>query len=214
MLRISFLIMAIIFTNEINAKFYYSSLKYDNVFINDSLKITKKSSNESDCEENIYLKQKENKKNYTYQSKNLIITSNNYQISNNKHDIEMKAGKMIVLKSYTTILKGNKYLATIKPCEDECNMAISYIPYFTPNNDGHNDYWNISKLKNEFQSIINIQIYDRYGKLLEVISSKDKGWNGTYNSKKLPSTDYWFKLLYNDCNGNLKEYISHFALRR
>ena len=39
------------------------------------------------------------------------------------------------------------------------------------------------------------------------------GWDGTFNGNPLPSTDYWFKLIYTKDNVT-KEFSSHFALKR
>ena len=64
-----------------------------------------------------------------------------------------------------------------------------YIPkYFTPNNDGHHDVWNVIDNTNTIETIT---IYNRYGKLLKSLSSNTLGWNGTFNGKLLNSDDYW-----------------------
>ncbi|MFD2908299.1 T9SS type B sorting domain-containing protein [Flavobacterium ardleyense] len=89
-------------------------------------------------------------------------------------------------------------------------QTITYPNYFTPNADGFNDYWNIN-LPTQYEG--KISIYDRYGKLLTKISSQEQGWNGTYNGKSLPSTDYWFRVEYIE-NNQKKEFKSHFSLIR
>ena len=43
-----------------------------------------------------------------------------------------------------------------------------------------------------------IYIFDRYGKLIKQISPAGEGWDGTYNGQRMPTTDYWFLLEYND----------------
>lgn len=75
---------------------------------------------------------------------------------------------------------------------------IDYPKFFTPNTDGINDTWNIPDIKQQEDAIIHI--YDRYGMLLKKISPASSGWDGIYNGKPVPSTDYWFKvtLLFND----------------
>ena len=88
--------------------------------------------------------------------------------------------------------------------------TISYPSFFTPNNDGYNDYWNIN-VPNEYQGLISI--FDRYGKLLKQISSQGEGWDGIFNGNLLPSTDYWFKIEYYE-NNMKKEFKSHFSLKR
>ncbi|MFM2265556.1 MAG: hypothetical protein RLZ77_976, partial [Bacteroidota bacterium] len=86
-----------------------------------------------------------------------------------------------------------------------------YPYFFTPNQDGFNDTWNVIGL--EDQESAKVFIFDRYGKLLKQISPQGKGWDGTYNNNQMPSTDYWFTLEYNE-NGNQKKFGSHFSLKR
>lgn len=94
--------------------------------------------------------------------------------------------------------------------QTEMIQTITYNNYFTPNNDGYNDTWNIY-LPESYEGVI--YIYDRYGKLLKQISPYDEGWDGTYNGNLLPSTDYWFKVEYLE-NNQKKEFKSHFSLKR
>jgi len=90
--------------------------------------------------------------------------------------------------------------------------VISYPKFFTPNNDGYNDTWNIGDLSGQPYSYI--YIYDRNGKLLKKIMPHDNGWDGLYNGHELPSDDYWFSVFYKDENSNDKEFRSHFAMKR
>ncbi|NGZ90843.1 T9SS type B sorting domain-containing protein, partial [Psychroflexus maritimus] len=90
---------------------------------------------------------------------------------------------------------------------------IDYPKFFTPNEDGFNDSWNIIGLAN--QSNAKIYIFDRYGKLLKQLSPSSEGWDGTYNGKPMPSNDYWFKVEYTDPRtGNRKTFKSNFTLKR
>ncbi|EIA08995.1 T9SS type B sorting domain-containing protein [Flavobacterium frigoris] len=90
-------------------------------------------------------------------------------------------------------------------------LVIGYPKFFTPNNDGYNDYWNVFTLVDKLGS--KIQIFDRYGKLLKEISPNSSGWNGTYNGRPLPATDYWFVVDYPE-DGVIKKFRSHFSLKR
>lgn len=65
--------------------------------------------------------------------------------------------------------------------------------YFTPNNDSINDHWVVPDPMN---TIKNISIYNRYGKLLSVIDNITEGWDGTYMNGKLPADDYWYIIAY------------------
>ena len=92
-------------------------------------------------------------------------------------------------------------------------LVIDYPKFFTPNQDGYNDTWNITALENQPNS--KIYIFDRYGKFIKQISTSGIGWDGTYNGAQMPSTDYWFKLEYTDLDtGNLKIFKAHFSLKR
>lgn len=90
-------------------------------------------------------------------------------------------------------------------------LVIGYPKFFTPNNDGFNDNWNIFTLVDQLGS--KIQIFDRYGKFLKEIGPDGTGWNGTYNGYPLPSTDYWFVVDYPE-DGIIKQFRSHFSLKR
>lgn len=89
---------------------------------------------------------------------------------------------------------------------------IDYPKYFTPNGDGYHDTWNISSLKS--QANAKIYIFDRYGKLLKMISPASRGWDGTFNGKPMPASDYWFLIEYLDSGKAAKHFRAHFTLKR
>ena len=90
---------------------------------------------------------------------------------------------------------------------------IDFPKYFTPNGDGFHDSWNISSISNQINA--KIQIFDRYGKFLKEIRPSGEGWDGTYNGAKLPSSDYWFVLSYNEpVTGEPTLLNAHFSLKR
>jgi len=101
-----------------------------------------------------------------------------------------------------------------EPCEaSKVITVMDYPKFFTPNNDGYNDTWNIWSLKN--QPDTKIYIFDRFGKLIKQLSPAGAGWDGTFNGQPLPSTDYWFKADYIDPKTGLnKEVTGHFSLKR
>jgi gliding motility-associated-like protein len=86
--------------------------------------------------------------------------------------------------------------------------VLDYPRFFTPNNDGRNDTWEIKNLNLLPKSTI--AIVDRYGKLLKQLDSNSSGWNGIYNEKELPADDYWFILTFEDG----KIIRGHFSLKR
>lgn len=97
----------------------------------------------------------------------------------------------------------------------ETITVVGFPSFFTPNGDGTNDYWHILGVSNLEDPMV--YVYDRYGKLLKQLDDSTLGWDGTFNGKELPSTDYWFKLTYTDTEGQRIEakYINnHFSLKR
>ncbi len=87
--------------------------------------------------------------------------------------------------------------------------VVAYPKYFTPNNDGINDTWNIK----DVGATAAISIFDRYGKLIKQISPLGTGWDGTYNGRELPSDDYWFSIDFIE-KGIARTFKAHFALKR
>ncbi len=90
--------------------------------------------------------------------------------------------------------------------------VVKYPNFFTPNNDGYNDTWNIWDLRQDYSDAI-ISIFDRYGKLIKQISPIGSGWDGTYNNEELPSTDYWFTVDFT-YYGDKKQFKANFSLKR
>ncbi|MGB5417869.1 T9SS type B sorting domain-containing protein [Algibacter sp.] len=88
---------------------------------------------------------------------------------------------------------------------------IDYMKFFTPNNDGYNDFWQIIGI--EALKEPEIFIHDRYGKMLKHLDPKGYGWNGVYNGKRLPQSDYWFKVIFKDDNDIVREFKAHFTLK-
>ncbi|WP_333877304.1 choice-of-anchor L domain-containing protein [Flavobacterium sp.] len=91
-------------------------------------------------------------------------------------------------------------------------IVLNYPKFFTPNNDGYHDTWNIWDLFNQPSAVITI--FDRYGKVLQQIKPNTAGWDGTYNGRLMPSDDYWFSVNYTDENQVAQEFRSHFAMKR
>lgn len=89
--------------------------------------------------------------------------------------------------------------------------AIDYPMFFTPNGDGYHDTWNIHGI--EAIPSAKIYIFDRHGKLLKQLSPTGPDWDGTFNGNPMPSSDYWFRVIYTE-GGVEKEYKGHFTLKR
>lgn len=88
------------------------------------------------------------------------------------------------------------------------NVYILNAPkYFTPNGDGFHDTWSIKY--SETEETLDIKIYDRYGKLLKTLD-KNTSWDGSYDGRNMPTSDYWFVVTRTDG----KNYTGHFTLKR
>lgn len=115
--------------------------------------------------------------------------------------------------NYFSNIQGGLYTVFVRD-KDGCGQdseevtVIDYPKFFTPNNDGYNDFWQIKGIVNFSNS--ETLIFDRYGKLLARISSNDLGWNGLYNGKQMMSNDYWFRTDL----GNGQTFSGHFSLKR
>lgn len=94
--------------------------------------------------------------------------------------------------------------------EKEFNL-LQIPKYFTPNNDGFNDYWNIQGIKPSSPNANSIiYIFDRFGKLIKQISPISQGWDSSFNGKLMPADDYWYYIQLADG----RSARGHFALKR
>ena len=92
-------------------------------------------------------------------------------------------------------------------------FVLGFPKFFTPNNDGINDVWEIKGLNFSDFTYSNINIFNRYGKHLVSIDPH-LNWDGFYNGKRLDSDDYWFSIDVTDSNNITKTYKGHFSLLR
>lgn len=104
------------------------------------------------------------------------------------------------------------YIRDVNQCEvvEAAFSVIGHPAFFTPNNDGFNDYWQIQGVNAELQSESIVYIYDRYGNLLAQVDPASPGWDGNQNGRPLPSSDYWFSVSLEDG----RAFKGHFALKR
>ncbi|MEC5164704.1 gliding motility-associated-like protein [Flavobacterium sp. PL11] len=90
-------------------------------------------------------------------------------------------------------------------------ISVLGIPkFFTPNNDGLNDFWKVKGINSNFNSKSIIYIFDRYGKLLKQLNATGLGWDGTFKGLPLPSDDYWYSIMLEDG----REAKGNFSLKR
>jgi len=88
--------------------------------------------------------------------------------------------------------------------------AKDFPQFFTPNGDGIHDLWQFTPPSDIEITIEFIRIYDRYGNFLAQIEPKRIGWDGSFNGRPLPASDYWFKAT----SFSQQEIRGHFTLKR
>ncbi|WP_297793898.1 T9SS type B sorting domain-containing protein [uncultured Eudoraea sp.] len=91
----------------------------------------------------------------------------------------------------TVIINDKNGCGTTEPIEF---LVVGYPKFFTPNGDGIHDAWNIKGIETLSNPVV--FIFDRYGKLLKQLDETTIGWDGTFNGRPMPSSDYWFRLEY------------------
>lgn len=90
-------------------------------------------------------------------------------------------------------------------------VIIDAPKFMTPNGDSYFDTWHITGV--EQLSGTEIFIFDRYGKQIHYLTSNSPGWNGKYNGKDMPATDYWYVANVKK-DGIAFQVRGHFAIRR
>ncbi len=75
--------------------------------------------------------------------------------------------------------------------EIEVESIIDIPSFFTPNGDGHNDFWEIEGIALFFPDA-EIIIYDRFGKKITEFTGSNLRWDGTYGTISVPSDTYWY----------------------
>lgn len=93
-------------------------------------------------------------------------------------------------------------------------FILGFPKYFTPNNDGFNDVWQVKGLGNDFSNASTVKVFDRYGKLIKQLNAKNGTWDGSFNGQPLANSDYWFIAELIDVLGNVTTYKGHFSLVR
>jgi gliding motility-associated-like protein len=92
------------------------------------------------------------------------------------------------------------------------DLTVEGFPkFFTPNGDGVNDYWQFIPPRGTNDRLVDtILIFDRYGTFLAQIDPDSPGWNGLFNGRPLPESNYWFRTTSREG----KEIKGYFLLKR
>ena len=137
------------------------------------------------------------------------INDNNYAVTivvdgngSYEYSIESEFGPYQDSSVFSNVTPGfyTIYVRDINGCgTDSMEFSILGFPkFFTPNNDGFNDFWQIKGASETENPIADISIFDRFGKLLHTTQVLDQGWNGQYNGVILPINDYWYRVTLQD----------------
>lgn len=113
-------------------------------------------------------------------------------------------------------VKPGIYTVRVKDVKNNCGVEIDKISvigfpkFFTPNNDGVNDTWQLYGVSKMFEPNSKVLIYNRFGKLIKEITPLSTGWDGSLNGQLLPVDDYWFSVTLED--GRI--FRGHFTLKK
>jgi len=133
----------------------------------------------------------------------ILPLNNTYYTATNASGTILNAGDTITTSQTIFIYNGapgcfdeSSFSITIDSlvCEDE---AENILPnFFTPNGDTVNDLWDISSIEDVNAQVF---IFDRFGKLLVQLNPLNSlGWDGLYRGVRMPSTDYWYRVVLSD----------------
>ena len=104
------------------------------------------------------------------------------------------------------------YTIYVKSSDCDPIVAVEYFHFFiqkfiTPNGDGDNDFFALNV--SQYFTTSEVYIFNRYGELLYSAINRNVYWDGTFNNKDLPTSDYWYRIILDG-----KEFVGHFSLKR
>jgi gliding motility-associated-like protein len=82
----------------------------------------------------------------------------------------------------------------IKDCDSLAATCVHFPNAFTPNNDGHNDFF--GAIAHCPVTSFKLMIFDRYGQLVFNSTDPDRKWDGTINGTPQPSGNYVYVCQY------------------
>ncbi|MBR9757154.1 MAG: T9SS type B sorting domain-containing protein [Algicola sp.] len=154
----------------------------------------------------------------TIESINVVEASNNNTITilvsgDGNYEFSLNNGVFQTANTFTNVAPGI-YTVTVNDTNNcgavTVEVAVLGFPkFFTPNGDNINDTW-IPIGANLQHLSLNVKIFNRYGKLLKILTRYEHGWDGTFKGKLLPSDDYWYVVK----NTAGKTFKGHFTLKR
>ncbi len=104
--------------------------------------------------------------------------------------------EILTLQEYQVVV------VDVNGCVSSDSILVTPIPEiyyptgFSPNGDGVNEIWQIDRI-DEYPDCI-VEIYNRWGELLFVSNGYVEKWDGNYNEKPLPVGTYYYIITLND----------------
>jgi gliding motility-associated-like protein len=156
------------------------------------------------------------------ENNSITIDPTNLGIGDYEYALADENGIVIVSYQDTPVfdnLEGGFYTVLVRD-KNGCGVARLDVPvvefpkFFTPNNDGINDTWAIKGANSTFFPNSEVNIFNRFGKVVAQIDIDNPGWDGTFNGKTLPSDDYWYSIKLTDRNGVVRERQGNLSLLR
>jgi gliding motility-associated-like protein len=148
--------------------------------------------------------------------RNIQVMVENGQAPYN-YTVENKKGVATGIIDLGIVFFGNHEVSVVDAngCKASITFVVDPLPlepekYFTPNDDGENDTWDIANI--DFYPLTDIFIHDRFGKeVAKYTGSTFHGWDGKYLGNSLPATDYWYVIQVRETG---KRLMGHFLLKR
>lgn len=109
-------------------------------------------------------------------------------------------------------LVGGNYTIFVRS-DTQCNpinvpfQHIVIPRFFTPNGDGVNDFF--APEGAQPLDTFTVSIFDRTSRLLFQSNNFNFNWDGTYNGRPLPASDYWYRIQVGE-----NQFTGHFTLKR
>lgn len=86
---------------------------------------------------------------------------------------------------------------------------------FTPNADGHNDYFFPRRLLSEGVSSFKMQVFNRWGQIVfETANLNGRGWDGRFNEREQPLGVYLYRIQVDFTSGHQESYEGNVTLLR
>ncbi len=113
--------------------------------------------------------------------------------------------------SFTVYVRDKNGCGITEGRANEGPTQEDFPSFFTPNGDHINDFWQFAPEGEGAETDLDtIYIFDKFGNLITQIAPASQGWDGTFNGKLLPASDYWYRAVV---RGSV-ELKGHFTLKR